>query len=279
VDRGLSIGEFSRITHLTVRMLRRYHDGGLLEPAVVDPVSGYRYYDLDQVPTAQAIRRFRELGMPVAALRDLLATADPRERDALVAAQLERLRADVARSQRAVAALESLLGPERSVEVELVDLPTQPVVAVRAEVSRAAVLAWYDAARMKIDAALGEAVPTGPLAGRYDHELFSDGHGEAVLYRPAPVSAGTEMLPGRWLAVVTHHGPHDDIDLSYATLGSWVSRAGIGAEGPVEELYDVGPTDDPDPSAWRTRVGWPVTGDHQGQTTSNPSKTTSGSPS
>jgi DNA-binding transcriptional MerR regulator len=40
--RVLSIGDVSRLTHLSVRTLRRYHDAGLLEPARVDPASGYR---------------------------------------------------------------------------------------------------------------------------------------------------------------------------------------------------------------------------------------------
>src|SRR5260370_356204 len=59
---GLSIGEFSQITHLSVKTLRRYHEAGLLPPAEVDPDTGYRYYALTQVPTAQLIRRFPELG-------------------------------------------------------------------------------------------------------------------------------------------------------------------------------------------------------------------------
>ena len=41
---GLSIGDFSRITHLSVKTLRRYHEAGLLQPAEVDPHTGYRYY-------------------------------------------------------------------------------------------------------------------------------------------------------------------------------------------------------------------------------------------
>ena len=53
----LSIGEFSRLTHLSVRTLRRYHDAGLLEPARVDAASGYRYYTGEQIPTAQVIHR------------------------------------------------------------------------------------------------------------------------------------------------------------------------------------------------------------------------------
>jgi hypothetical protein len=57
----LTIGEFSRLTHLSVRTLRRYHEAALLEPAVVDETTGYRYYGVDQIPTAQVIHRLREL--------------------------------------------------------------------------------------------------------------------------------------------------------------------------------------------------------------------------
>jgi len=50
---GLTIGEFAQVTHLSVRTLRRYHERGLLEPAVVVPASGYRYYTSEQIPAAQ----------------------------------------------------------------------------------------------------------------------------------------------------------------------------------------------------------------------------------
>jgi DNA-binding transcriptional MerR regulator len=62
---GLSIGDFSQITHRSVKTLRRYHEAELLQPAEVDPYTGYHYYVTTQVPDAQVIRRFRELGMPV----------------------------------------------------------------------------------------------------------------------------------------------------------------------------------------------------------------------
>ena len=89
--RGLSIGDFSQITHLSVKTLRRYHDAGLLEPAEVDPHTGYRYYATTQVPTAQVIRRFRDLGMPVREVGEVLSATDPQARSALIAGHLERL--------------------------------------------------------------------------------------------------------------------------------------------------------------------------------------------
>ena len=56
----VTIGEFSRMTHLSVKALRHYHDVGVLEPAAVNPDTGYRSYDLSQVPAAQVIRRLRD---------------------------------------------------------------------------------------------------------------------------------------------------------------------------------------------------------------------------
>jgi DNA-binding transcriptional MerR regulator len=77
VSADLTIGEFSRITHLSIKALRRYHQAGLLEPVQVDPQTGYRYYSLPQVPTAQVIHRFRQLGMPERQVGQLVAVADP----------------------------------------------------------------------------------------------------------------------------------------------------------------------------------------------------------
>ena len=70
----LSIGEFARATHLSVKTLRYYHDAGLLVPAGIDAHSGYRRYDVEQIGTAQVIRRFRDLGMPVEDVRTVLHT-------------------------------------------------------------------------------------------------------------------------------------------------------------------------------------------------------------
>ena len=72
----LTIGEFSKMTYLSVKALRHYHDVGLLEPADIDPSSGYRRYTADQVATAQAIRRFRDLDMPIEQVRTVLQAPD-----------------------------------------------------------------------------------------------------------------------------------------------------------------------------------------------------------
>src|SRR5882757_11153755 len=105
----LTIGEFSRATHLSVKTLRHYHDVGLLEPHDVDSDSGYRYYASEQIPAAQVIRRFRELGMPVGEVAAVLQAPDARVRNELIAEHLERMEHQLDATRATVASLRALL--------------------------------------------------------------------------------------------------------------------------------------------------------------------------
>ena len=87
---AMTVGDFSRVTHLSVKTLRHYHQVGLLEPAQVDPDNGYRYYQPAQIPAAQVIRRLRDLGMPVAEVKAVLYADDLDSRNTVIAAHLDR---------------------------------------------------------------------------------------------------------------------------------------------------------------------------------------------
>ena len=89
---SLTIGDFARATHLSIKTLRHYHRVGVLEPADVDPDTGYRRYRTDQIPVAQIIRRFRQLDMPLEDIQAGLAAPDVAARNAVIANHLDRLR-------------------------------------------------------------------------------------------------------------------------------------------------------------------------------------------
>jgi DNA-binding transcriptional MerR regulator len=258
----LAIGEFSRFTHLSVRTLRRYHDGGLLEPAVVDEATGYRYYSPEQIPTAQVIHRLRELNVPLSDVQRILRSPDPAARAALVADHLQRLESELDRTRAAVASLRRLLRPEPApLDVELRAVPATTVAAVEDDVDRDDLLPWFAGAMTELDAVVAD--PTGPPGGLYDNSLFVEDRGRALLYRPAtdPPRRGRVhpvTLPAVELAVTTHAGEHDDINVTYGELGSWVVANALAVAGPVREIYLVGPRDTPDAAAWRTEIGWPV---------------------
>ena len=113
----MPIGRFSRLTGVGVKALRHYDEVGLLVPAAVDDETGYRFYSLDQVDRAEAIRLLRRLDMPLEEVRSTLAAEDPAAlRAALVSYQRQmasrdsELRASIAKLQRLIDGRETIMG-------------------------------------------------------------------------------------------------------------------------------------------------------------------------
>ena len=80
----ISIGEFARRSRLSLKALRLYDERGVLVPSRVDRASGYRYYDTAQLDEARLIVMLRQLQLPLAAIKELLA-CDPADAAARIA--------------------------------------------------------------------------------------------------------------------------------------------------------------------------------------------------
>lgn len=59
----LKIGEFSQLSQVTIKTLHHYDELGLLKPAYIDPSSGYRFYNLEQLPRIHSIMALKELDL------------------------------------------------------------------------------------------------------------------------------------------------------------------------------------------------------------------------
>ena len=132
MDDLLSIGRFARLSGLSVGALRHYDETGLLAPAEVDRFTGYRRYGRDQLETARAIGRLRDLEVPLETIRAVLATDDPAERLRLLGEQRARVEARIYRLQRIHHVLGQLSqGKEQLVSEAIVryDLPAHDLDA------------------------------------------------------------------------------------------------------------------------------------------------------
>ena len=89
------IGEFSRFTRVTVKMLRHYDELGLLAPSFVEPGTGYRYYLADQLPRLNQIIALKDLGF---SLEVIAALVDERTRPDARAARVAERRAELERA-------------------------------------------------------------------------------------------------------------------------------------------------------------------------------------
>lgn len=264
---SLAIGDFSRATHLTVKTLRHYHETGLLEPAQIDPQTGYRRYTTEQIPAAQIIKRFRDLDMPLNEIHAVLSAPDVQARNNLIAAHLKRLESDLAKTQTAVASLRNLLEhPAPAVDIGRRRAEQVIAAAISEVVDVKDALSWYLGALGELHAALSAqgVKSTGSAGGIFSNAIFSEAHGEATVFIPvdgkvrAIGRVSPRVVPAVELATLVHKGSHANIDLAYGSLATYVTRHALAVEGPLREYYLVGPQDTSDASAWRTEIGWPI---------------------
>ena len=268
VTSTLPIGDFSRATHLSVRMLRHYHELGLLEPLDVDVDSGYRRYAPEQIVTAQVIRRFRDLDMPLGDIQIVLQAPDVETRNRVIANHLARLESDLARTRDTVASLRDLLDrpQDTSVPIEHRHVAATPAAFITDIVDAAHVVAWYRGAMAEVAATLSaqEISPAGPLGGVYESELFTELRGRVTIFLPSdplpqPVGrVGTTVIPPAELAMTVHLGSNTEVDRTYGALGAYVTKHALAVDGPIREYYLVGPLDTRDESLWQTEIGWPI---------------------
>ena len=265
----ISIGDFSRMTNLSVKALRHYHDLRLLEPAQVDRFTGYRSYDTGQVSTAQVIRRLRALQMPLDQIRSVLTAPDLAARNREIAAHLTRMERQLEATRASVATLRDLLeGTPAAPTVTFRRLPATVALAIEETVDASELTVWGTRAFAEIEAVrkrLGLAARGAPGA-LFPGDFFELERSRLTAFvplepgPPPPLPAGRARrleIPAVEAAVALHEGPLSEIDRTYGVLGIAVAERAIGIAGPLREYFLTGPAERGE-SGRRTEVCWPV---------------------
>jgi effector-binding domain-containing protein len=125
---------------------------------------------------------------------------------------------------------------------------------------------WLDSAFAQLRAAVEAAGArrVGPDAALFSSQLLEEELGEIVAVVPVEVeheAAGCVrhlQLPRVEYAVAVHTGSLEDIDRTYAALGTVVAERAIGVPGPIREDYVIGAYHTPDEDQHRTEICWPV---------------------
>ena len=76
----IRIGDFSKLSRVSIRMLRHYDDIGLLKPAFIDEFSGYRYYSEEQLFVIGRINSLKDMGFALADIVRILEIYDDKEK-------------------------------------------------------------------------------------------------------------------------------------------------------------------------------------------------------
>jgi DNA-binding transcriptional MerR regulator len=265
----LPIGRFSQVCRLTVKALRHYDELGLLEPALVDEQTGYRYYSLAQAADAERIRMLRALELPLDEIRAVLAERDPRAVRARLEGHARRLEARLAGYREALALLHRVIDTTEepmTYDVRIATTSPQPLISIRERTSLATIGRLVGGGIAELCAYLGRigVRPVGPPLSIYHDEEFKEADMDVEVAVPCERRvAGDGRMSGRILdggeaAVTMHVGSYDGISGAYRALAEWMKREGREPAGPPRETYLVGGSQAPDPATWRTEVAWPI---------------------
>ena len=140
----------------------------------------------------------------------------------------------------------------------------QPTAAVRQVVLMDEFGARFATALERVLEHLGVAgvVPAGAPFARYRGPVARTADVEIGF--PVPEGTGAvldlvmDTLPAGRAVEVTHLGDYESLRDTYARIEAWAAEHEVNLREESWEIYDAGPSSDPDPATWRTRVVWPV---------------------
>ncbi|MDR0283572.1 MAG: MerR family transcriptional regulator [Propionibacteriaceae bacterium] len=270
-DYLVGIGDFSRFTMLSVRMLRHYDERGLLTPAHVDPYNGYRYYSSAQFRVAGRIRALRDAGCGIGQIAALLPAYDD---EVAWRSALDRHATSLAAAAQQIDRQRSLLAtirnhikePFMSITVEERTVPALTVLSLRRTIPTYAAETelWYEFDRL---AKSGTTPPYGARAGAtyFDDDYRETGVDVAVWVELTkefvpPTGLAVEQIPARRVAWATMYGAYEQTAAVCEAVGTWIAEKGYTLAGPMFNICVVSPAQDPNPDNWVTEVNFPIAG-------------------
>ncbi|NWG14782.1 MAG: MerR family transcriptional regulator [Acidobacteria bacterium] len=246
-----TIGQFSRITGLSVKTIRLYHEKGLLTPKWIDDSSGYRYYDNHNIERARTIACLRTLDFPLSDIREMLDRFQE-DSDALTFFEKQRevIRSRMKQLDRIATSLEEIINREREA-IAMMEEDTGDVAEKEVRALQVAGLRWKG--RYSDTGKVLEQV--GKLAGRYIRgkpmNLYYDSEykdEDADIESCFPVSGikgpgvlSLHTLPAGRCVYVVHKGPYEQIGRSYERLMRYIQQKHYQALPPSREIYLKGP--------------------------------------
>ena len=267
----LKIGEFSKLSRVSIRMLRHYDEIGLLKPVQTDPVSGYRFYGEDQLPIAGRITALKDMGFGLSVIGQLLDHYDdPRmlERHLLVKqAELQEEYQQMAYRLRLLdTALERLRKDEiMKCDVTLKTFPERYAATVRMNLPAYEMEGMLWSTMASETASLG-VVPDDPCycSVMYFDAEFKEADVDVEAQKtvkgryPDTEHVKFRMLPAVTVASATCKGSYVQLNEVMAFVAGWVTDNGYEFNGPAFNIYHVSPHETSDPEAFVTEICYPV---------------------
>lgn len=261
----LKIGDFSRLSRVSVRMLRYYDNNDLIKPISIDEYTGYRYYSEQQLLTMGRINALKEMGMGVAAIKEILKCSDePAEIERLFCVQKALLTEEAEKIHRQLGLLDTALkklGKEEMLKYDCVikEIPEKYVASVRQILPK-----YEDEGRLwhilfKETKDLGMTVIGPAMAVLHDEEYKEADVDVEVQLEVKGSYADTEhvrfkKIPKEQVVSTMFNGSYDQFPDAYAGMAAWVAENGYEFCGAMRDIYHVSPNETQNPDELVTEI-------------------------
>lgn len=266
----LKIGDFSKLSQVSIKALRLYDQMGLLKPISVDRFTGYRFYTASQLPRLNRILAFKDLGFSLEQIDQLLnEEISPEQMRGMLRLKQADLQQQIESEQSRLLRVEARL---KQIEQENV-MSDYEVVIKKIEPMTVAsireILPNYFAIGSLFQELFGYLAQQGLTKFEYDAGIWhdfgykeSDVDGEAVL-AVNPAVKGTDRIKVYELtgydaiACIVHHGSYRTLAKPYQHLLTWVENNGYRVIAPNREFYIQGGPE-LDNESYITEIQFPV---------------------
>ena len=261
----LKIGEFSKLSHITVKALRFYEKEGILLPASVDEWTGYRFYESSQLETVAKIKSMRQLGLSIDEIKSIFSGEDVMK---ILTAREENLRRLQQKTELQLSIIKFFMEEkEMKYQVTLKEIPEMMVY------SSETILAKYEDAMQWIPSLGEECMRLNPgikcaeppyefceyLDGEYRENNVRIRHNEAVTtFGKENERIKFRTLPAAKVLSIYHKGAYDTIGEAYAFIMEYAEKNGYEIAGLARESYVDGIWNKESVSDWLTEVQLPV---------------------
>jgi effector-binding domain-containing protein len=265
------IGDFSRLSLVTVKTLRYYDEIGLLRPVKVDEFTGYRYYSAEQLPRLNYILALKDLGLSLDDITRLVkdSLTPSQMRDIFILKKAE-LRQRVEDEQKQLGRVERLLthleqeGKMSEYQITTKKLEPQLIASVRQTLPSYADCGPVFGEIYKYLAGKFVFKPAGPPFMLYHDIEYKEKDVDIEVGVPiSKAIKGSDRvkvyeLPGAEIASAVYKGPYSGVNAAYQAVLAWCEANGYQLYGPTREIYFTNPGDIKDPSQNVTEIQIPV---------------------
>lgn len=272
VRRMLKIGNFSKLSRISIRMLRHYDQIGLLVPQSTDHFTSYRYYNEDQLPIAGKISALKDMGFGLATIAEIMKSYDDKQKLAefLEVKQLE-LQEEARQANHRLLLLETAIKRLRkdstnmNYNVTLKEIPERYVASVRKVIPtyEQEGMLWGILMQETEQLRMQDGDPCYALAIFHDNEYKETNVDVEVQKSVRGKYNNTENVvfktePAVLIASATYKGSYEKIGEVNEAVANWVQDNGYDFDGLSFNIYHVSPHETQNPDEFVTEVCYPV---------------------